>query len=331
LADDEVKEQGQQTISSSVMTIGEAAAAIGAGAAFLYRIGGEEMAADRVNRLYRFFSGVSDDMKYGPEQRSISEWITSAKDQWKDSKLNPGQTGADFLFDSRHSTILDSFIRANDLLNDRPDASVRQHFIDTYILSPILNDPELKQLPKDVEYQLRELIPRLVNQIDNPAAIAREKNNITGPLRNEMTVVDNIIQKIRKLSSEHDYSKYLKSPESKKDFDAYREFYLKQIFDPEQLKKMRKQSTLSRVLRGESSHAITIGELLEHKDLFTENKVFRHVNGQYASEHVADAVENVLQEAEKLNPELRKQLEAVPIEGLGIRVDTATGRIYSLK
>jgi hypothetical protein len=72
MADDELKKSSERTLSDDLWDVGEAALAVGAGAALLYRSGGAKYLSDGAERASRFLSHAHSEIT----ARSLQDWNT---------------------------------------------------------------------------------------------------------------------------------------------------------------------------------------------------------------------------------------------------------------
>lgn len=209
MAYDQVKQDANQTPLDGLSSIAETALAVGAGAAFLYRAGGDVLFSDDLNRLYRFKNALAFDInKTGTLRAGLDVWkqrAIDARDLWK---ATGQQTTEDFKFGEKASSIFDLLAKRYEFeQNDAIKRSVGRELYRSDILDPIFSSEQFNKLPTDLKDQLHDIIERAFTFRNQPARLYNLKNSITGELLKHKDIVDKVFDQLQERVAELPFSK----------------------------------------------------------------------------------------------------------------------------
>lgn len=267
--EDIVKQEGQQTISDSLQSIGEAALAMGAGAALFYRTGGQYLVSDQLNRLNRAMSKLDARIGNDPLQRSVSEWLEIAKESKDIFKNEPTRSAEDFLLTPMRSNILSNLAEAYQLRNGQSRLGVTMYASE---LGKLVEDSEVfKSLPFNVQEEVRDILPKIIRAGGDEGRMIALRTTVTGSLAQSPDVLNAILNIVSDAKEKLPLSQYMSdNPEYKRTMNQIAD----RLTDVSQLEdiSMRQQTWGTRI---KGQKLATVRDILDPKniDLFRHNIV----------------------------------------------------------
>ena len=264
---DEVKENGQQTISDSLQSIGTAALATGAGAAVFYRIGGDKLVSDPLNKINRVWEQRNEILGNGPLQRTSSEWMDVLNKTLETFRNTPARSSEDFLFNPMHNTVIDNIVKAYQL--ELSPGEIKAKMYASEINTYVTNSSLFRSLSKDIQEEIIDKLPGIIANAEDPSKIASMQDSLTGLLGRNKNVFQDIVQLVQKRRQEIPQDEYIKkSARAQQTIDTM----IRELRDPKHLAEVAKsQENWKTKLKGQK--LATVRDMLREDNirLFDEN------------------------------------------------------------
>lgn len=297
MAEDQVKQDANQTLSDGLSSMAEAALAVGAGAAVLYRAGGNVLFSDDLNRIYRFKNALAFDInKTGNLRADLDVWkqrFIDARDLWNNTAV---QTSDDFKFGEKSSSIFDLLERRYEFeQNDEIKRSIGHELYKNDILNSLFTNEQFKNLPTDLKDQLHDLLEHAYNFRNQPARLQELRNSMTGELLKHKDLANKLLDQLQERINETPFSKtdigyHTGEGQLWGDLDSNKlrineaiKNRMALLNDPEiYLEELQKNSKVRKAIHmATGDRAVTLRDMLEDKgirDLFRKNRLVTDKN-----------------------------------------------------
>lgn len=332
MADDELRDSSQKTLSDDLLGIGEAAVGIVAGAALLYRSGGAKYLSEGVERTSRFISRAHSEIS----SRSLNDWSTDEigniagglKKAWREIGDNVKERSIGLRTEDNNS--LFGMINILDRLDKNPDEYLSQMYNRSVLINPT-NEyfrNNFANGDRTFENKMFEFVEGLATKLNDDVTI--HDHLPEGLTDHETAVANQIFQHMSSLDSK----------ENRHTFKEANEHILKQVGDSassltmleDYFGKSSKEESVADSLLGDK--AATINDILLNPDKIQEARSFRKDGRDHKFEDAIASLNRMRDKYRKMDADTGGNFEerflALTPDAAVLRKD-ANGNMYSFK
>ena len=332
MAEDELKQSSEETLSDRLLGVGEAALAVGAGAALFYRSGGAKYLSGGLERTSRFLSRAHSEIT----SRSVSDWnpnemrsvADNLKRAWReiDDDVKSRSIG---LRTDDHRTLF-GLLGTIKQIRENPNEKLTEMYNREKLVAPTL-DHYTQNYSVGTELSDRNMenfIRGLATKLDNKVSVEKymDDSNLSAAERD-----------VAEQLTEH--MKMLNTSAERKTFKSENQKILDQVADvASQLDEWEKvygtannpSKTRSGVDRILNDGAATIGDLLENADKIQESRTFYKNGRDHRFEDTINSLTKMREEFRAISAEHEQRFLALTPDAAALRKGK-DGSVYSFK